>query len=111
MIRERFSSDNRPPFYQPPTTNQGTKTRKTKDAKKNTIRLTDDQVVTFLDEYAGLLVEQQQLSVKVASKRKMLDDEFTRHEMKYRKGVMTAHGLFTRKPHSFDTKVVPNIEE
>ena len=78
-----------------------------KDMKQ---KLTQEQIDAAL---ARLAEVQQEIKAKSKVKEqivKLLDDEFRKHEAKYRKGVETSKGFLKRIPRSWDIVAKPIVE-
>ena len=79
-------------------------------AKTRKQKLTQQQIDAAL---ANLAEVQQEIKDRCKVKEqlvKFLDDEFKRHEAKYRKGVETAKGFLKRVPRSWDIVASPVVE-
>ena len=79
-------------------------------AKTQAAKLTQNQIDTALADLAEV---QQEIKSKSKVKEqlvKLLDDEFRKHEAKYRKGVETSKGFLKRIPRSWDIVAAPIVE-
>ena len=79
-------------------------------AKTQAAKLTQNQIDTALADLAEV---QQEIKSKSKVKEqlvKLLSDEFTKHEAKYRKGVETSKGFLKRIPRSWDIVAAPIVE-
>jgi len=73
-------------------------------------RLSKDQISAALADLAEV---QQEIRSKSRIKEqlvRLLNDEFTRHEEKYRNGVETSKGFLKRIPRSWDIVTLPVVE-
>ena len=78
--------------------------------KESTQKLTQNQIDTALADLAEV---QQEIKAKSKVKEQIvrfLDDEFRKHEAKYRKGVETSKGFLKRIPRSWDIVSAPIVE-
>ena len=78
-----------------------------KDMKQ---KLTQEQIDAALAQLAEV---QQEIKAKSKVKEQIvrfLDDEFRKHEAKYRKGVETSKGFLKRIPRSWDIVAAPVVE-
>ena len=78
--------------------------------KESTQKLTQEQIDTALADLAEV---QQEIKSKSKVKEqlvKLLSDEFTKHEAKYRKGVETSKGFLKRIPRGWDIVAAPIVE-
>jgi len=78
--------------------------------KTQTTKLTQEQIDAALADLAEVQQEIKSRSKIKEQLVRMLDDEFTRHESKYRKGVETRKGYLKRVPRSWDIVSVPVVE-
>ena len=78
--------------------------------KRQKKRLSKDQISAALADLAEV---QQEIRSKSRIKEqlvRLLNDEFTRHEEKYRNGVETSKGFLKRIPRSWDIVTLPVVE-
>jgi len=78
--------------------------------KTQTAKLTQEQIDAALADLAEV---QQEIRSKSRIKEqlvRLLNDEFTRHEEKYRNGVETSKGFLKRIPRSWDIVTLPVVE-
>ena len=78
--------------------------------KRQKKRLSKDQISAALADLAEV---QQEIRSKSRIKEqlvRLLNDEFTRHEEKYRNGVETSKGFLKRIPLSWDIVTLPVVE-
>jgi hypothetical protein len=94
----------------PKTIQQKQKGNKTMKEKRQKKRLSKDQISAALADLAEV---QQEIRSKSRIKEqlvRLLNDEFTRHEEKYRNGVETSKGFLKRIPRSWDIVTLPVVE-
>ena len=80
---------------------------KTKSARQ---KLTQEQIDAALAQLAEVQQEIKARSKVKEQIARLLDDEFRKHEAKYRKGVETSKGFLKRVPRSWDIVAAPIVE-